>query len=142
MVVAINAFPTDDPEEWEVMRREALSAGAEDAVVSRHWEHGGEGAAALAAAVEKACEAPSRFHPLYELNIPVKEKIDILAREVYGAGKVEYSAAAEQKIAGYTEMDTVTFPSVWLRPSTPCPIIPPGRIHLPRVISSRYRTSG
>ena len=104
VVVAINAFPTDDPEEWEIIRGEALAVGAEDAVLSQHWEKGGEGAAELAKAVVKACEAPARFHPLYELKTPVKEKISILAHEVYHAAKVEYSADAERKIAQYTEM--------------------------------------
>jgi formyltetrahydrofolate synthetase len=53
-VVAINAFPTDTPAEWGVIREAAVKAGAADAVVTRHWEKGGEGAAGLAAAVEKA----------------------------------------------------------------------------------------
>ncbi|MDC7233148.1 MAG: formate--tetrahydrofolate ligase [Spirochaetales bacterium] len=104
VVVAINAFPTDDPEEWELIRREALGVGADDAVVSRHWEMGGEGAADLAKAVVKACDAPARFHPLYELKTPVKEKIGILAKEVYHAARVEYSQEADRKIQAYTDM--------------------------------------
>ncbi len=104
VVVAINAFPTDDAEEWKIVREEALAAGAEDAVVSRHWELGGEGAADLAKAVAAACEMPSDFKPLYDAKQSVKEKIETLAREVYRAGKVEYSAEAERKIATYEEM--------------------------------------
>ena len=104
VVVAINAFPTDDAEEWAVIRNEALAAGAEDAVVSRHWELGGEGAADLAKAVAAACDKPSVFKPLYDVNQSVKEKIEVLAKEVYRAGKVEYSAEADRKIREYTEM--------------------------------------
>ncbi len=104
VVVAINVFPTDDPQEWELIRQEALKAGALDAVVSRHWEKGGEGSSDLARVVEKAAEEGSRFNYLYDLEIPVKEKIDILAREVYGAGKVEYSREARKKIDSYEGM--------------------------------------
>ena len=104
VVVAINVFPTDDPEEWKIIKEEALTAGAVDAVVSRHWERGGEGAADLAAAVVKAADTPSEFRYLYELKTSVKEKIEILATEVYRASKVEYSAAAEKKIKTYSEL--------------------------------------
>jgi len=103
-VVAINAFPTDDPEEWKIIKDAALSAGAADAVVSHHWEKGGEGAAELAAAVCRAADSPSNFRYLYDLELPVKEKIEILAREVYRAGKVEYSPEAEKKIKAYSDM--------------------------------------
>jgi methylenetetrahydrofolate dehydrogenase (NADP+)/methenyltetrahydrofolate cyclohydrolase/formyltetrahydrofolate synthetase len=104
VVVAINVFPTDDPEEWQIIREEALAAGAADAVISRHWELGGEGAADLAAAVIKASNTPSEFRYLYDLKTSVKEKIEILATEVYGAAKVEYSSVAEKKIKTYSDM--------------------------------------
>ena len=104
VVVAINVFPTDDPGEWEVIRSAALKAGAVDAVVSHHWEKGGEGASELAAVVEKAADEGSAFHYLYELDSPIQEKIDILAREVYGAGEVEYSREAQKKIEDFTAM--------------------------------------
>jgi len=103
-VVAVNAFPTDDPEEWTIIKDAALEAGAVDAIVSHHWEKGGEGASELAAAVVKAAESPSQFHYLYDLESPVKDKIEILAREVYRAGKVEYSSEAESKIKAYSDM--------------------------------------
>jgi formyltetrahydrofolate synthetase len=103
-VIAINAFPTDDPEEWKIIKEAAMSAGAEDAVVAHHWEKGGEGASDLAKAVVKASSSPSKVKYLYDLDTPVKDKIEILAREVYRASKVEYTADAEKKIKAYSEM--------------------------------------
>ncbi len=104
VVVAINAFPTDTEKEWKIIRDEALNAGAMDAVLTKHWALGGEGAKDLAAAVVKACDAPSNFRFLYDLKLPVKEKIEILARKIYRAGNVEFSKTAEDKIAAYTDM--------------------------------------
>jgi len=104
VVVAINAFPTDTPAEWQVIREAALSAGAFDAVVARHWADGGEGAAELAEAVVRATEEPSDFHFLYDVQQPIKEKIEILATQVYGAAAVDYSPEAEAKIKLYTSL--------------------------------------
>ncbi|MFP3913963.1 MAG: formate--tetrahydrofolate ligase [Actinomycetota bacterium] len=101
VVVAINAFPTDSWAEIELVRQSALEAGAVDAVLAEHWAKGGEGAAALAEAVVKACEEPSEFAYLYPLNMTIKEKIEIIAREMYGAGDVEYSPTAERQIADF-----------------------------------------
>ncbi len=96
-VVAINAFPTDTPAEWDLVRETALAAGAADAVVARNWADGGEGAADLARAVEAACGLPSNFSFLYPLGLPLRAKIEKLAVEVYGADGVDYApeAAAE-----------------------------------------------
>ncbi len=104
VVVAINTFPTDTEAEWALIREAALRAGAFDAVVSRHWAEGGEGAAALAEAVVKATEEPADFHFLYDVDQPIKEKIETLAREVYGASGVDYSPEAEEKIQLYTNL--------------------------------------
>ncbi len=104
VVVAINAFPTDTPAEWEVVREAALRAGAFDAVVAHHWSDGGEGAMALAEAVVKATAEPADFHFLYDVDQPLKEKIEILAREVYGADGVDYSPEAEAKVKLYTSL--------------------------------------
>ena len=82
VVVAVNSFATDTAAEVELVRRAALEAGAMDAVVSRHWMEGGKGAVALAEAVVKACEKRSNFNFLYPLDIPVKEKIETIAREM------------------------------------------------------------
>ncbi|HAL60908.1 MAG TPA: formate--tetrahydrofolate ligase [Chloroflexi bacterium] len=104
VVVAINKFTTDTEAEIEMVREAAVAAGAEDAVVSEVWAKGGEGGAALAEAVVKACEKPSDFKFLYPLDIPIKEKIETIATKVYGADGVDYSAAAEAKINLYTKL--------------------------------------
>ncbi|MGC9523335.1 MAG: formate--tetrahydrofolate ligase [Anaerolineae bacterium] len=104
VVVAINAFPTDTEAEWAVMHDAAMEAGAYDAVVAKHWAEGGEGATELAEAVVRATEEPSDFHFLYEAEQPIKEKIEILAREVYGASDVDYSSEAEAKVKLYTDL--------------------------------------
>ncbi len=104
VVVAINAFSTDTPAEHELIRQAALEAGAFDAVVTRHWELGGEGAVDLAKAVMKATEQPSQFRFLYDLDLPIKEKIEIIAREVYGADGVDFEPLAEERIAEYTRL--------------------------------------
>ena len=104
VVVAINAFQTDTQAEWDVVHEAALRAGAFDAVVTQHWARGGEGAAKLAEAVVKATEEPSDFKFLYDAEQPIKEKIETLAREVYGADGVDYSPEAEAKIKLYTDL--------------------------------------
>ena len=101
VVVAINRFETDSASEINRIRSAALAAGAADAVASSHWSEGGEGARELAAAVAKAADEPSNFSYLYPLNTPIKEKIEVIAREMYGAGAVEYSPKAERQIAEF-----------------------------------------
>jgi len=103
VVVAVNRFTSDTDAEIEMVRQAALDFGAEDAVVSEVWAKGGEGGAKLAEAAVAACEKPSRFKFLYPLDIPIKEKIETIATKVYGADGVDYSAAAEAKIALYTK---------------------------------------
>jgi methylenetetrahydrofolate dehydrogenase (NADP+)/methenyltetrahydrofolate cyclohydrolase/formyltetrahydrofolate synthetase len=102
VVVAVNRFTADTDAELEVIREAALAAGAEDAVLSDVWARGGEGGAALAEAVVKACEKPSDFRFLYPLEMSIKDKIETIAREIYRAGSVEYSDEAESKIELYT----------------------------------------
>jgi formyltetrahydrofolate synthetase len=104
VVVAVNAFATDTDREIELVRKIAVDAGAEDAVPAENWAKGGAGAVALAEAVLKACEKPSNFKFLYDVNLPIKEKIEILAREVYGADGVAYDPPAEAKIKLYTAL--------------------------------------
>jgi formyltetrahydrofolate synthetase len=104
VVVAVNAFSTDTDREIELVRKIARDAGAEDAVLAEHWAKGGAGAVALAEAVLAACDKPSNFKFLYDVNWPIKEKIETLAREVYGADGVDYDPAAEAKIKLYTEL--------------------------------------
>jgi methylenetetrahydrofolate dehydrogenase (NADP+)/methenyltetrahydrofolate cyclohydrolase/formyltetrahydrofolate synthetase/formate--tetrahydrofolate ligase len=104
VVVAINAFPGDTDAEHQIIHEAAMAAGAFDAVVARHWAQGGEGAAELAEAVVKATEEPADFDFLYDADQPIKEKIEILATEVYGAESVDYSPEAESKIELYTDL--------------------------------------
>ena len=104
VVVAVNRFHTDTDNEVEVVRKAALAAGAEDAVMSNHWAEGGLGSKVLGEAVIKACEKPNNFKFLYSLELSIKEKIETIAKEMYSAGAVEYSEVAEKQIADYTRL--------------------------------------
>ena len=103
-VVAINAFPTDTPAEWDLIRQAALDAGASDAVTAFHWSEGGEGAVPLAEAVEKAASKPSDVKPLYSLDLSLKDKIEKIATEVYGAGHVVFQTEAEKALENFTKL--------------------------------------
>ena len=104
VVVAINKFTADTDKEIALVRERAIAAGAEDAVLSDVWAKGGNGGKALAKAVVAATEKPSNFKFLYPLNISIKEKIERIAMEIYGASAIEYSPEAERKIKLFTEM--------------------------------------
>ncbi len=95
-VVCVNVFPTDTPEEIAMVRRYVEQAGARCAV-SDHWGQGGEGALELADAVIEACEEPSEFDYLYYLDLPIRQRVERIASEVYGADGVVWSAEAEAK---------------------------------------------
>ncbi len=97
-VVCINPFPADSADETRIVMETAAQAGAL-AVVSRHWEYGGAGAADFAEAVAAAAAQPSAFHFLYRPEQPLAEKIDAIAREIYGADGVDYAPAAGAKLA-------------------------------------------
>jgi len=102
VVVAVNRFPTDTDAEVELVRRMAQEAGALDAVTSDHWARGGAGAADLGRAGIAAFEQPSDFRYLYPLELTIKEKIETIAKRMYGAAAVEYSSEAEEQIDRYT----------------------------------------
>jgi len=105
VVVAVNRFHTDTDAELELVREVAVEeGGAADAVISNHWEKGGEGAKALARAVVEASELPAEFDFLYPLDWPIKKKIETIAKEIYGADGVEYSQQAEERIAEYNRL--------------------------------------
>jgi methylenetetrahydrofolate dehydrogenase (NADP+)/methenyltetrahydrofolate cyclohydrolase/formyltetrahydrofolate synthetase len=110
VVVAVNRFFTDSPTELDLVRKAAIEGGAEDAVVCNHWEEGGLGAKALGEAVIKASQKPSTFRFLYPLDRSIKEKIETIAREVYGADGVDYSPEAEVRIAEYTRLGFDSLP--------------------------------
>ena len=101
VVVAINFFPTDTNAEINLIKEAALAAGASDAVLAKHWGEGGAGAADLAEAVVKACEEPKEFSYLYPLNMSIKQKIEIICKDIYNAGDVEYSPTAERQIDAF-----------------------------------------
>lgn len=105
VVVAINRFVTDTAAEVALIHKAAVEeGGAEDAVVSEHWEKGGEGAVDLARAVVKAAEKPSKFEFLYPLEWSIKKKIETIACEIYGAVGVDYLPEAEKRIEEYTRL--------------------------------------
>jgi formyltetrahydrofolate synthetase len=104
VVVAVNSFATDTPAEVDLVRQAAIEAGAEDSIVCTHWMEGGKGALALAEAVVKAAEKPTNFKFLYPLNLSIKEKIEIICTQIYGADGVEYLPEAEKKIELYTKL--------------------------------------
>lgn len=100
-VVAINRFSDDSDNEVAAIREIALASGALGAAVADHWAKGGPGAAELAEMVVDAAEEPSEFQFLYDVNLPIKDKIETIAREIYRADGVEYSSDAERQIAQF-----------------------------------------
>jgi len=105
VVVAVNSFASDTQAEVELVRQAAVEAGAEDAVIARHWMEGGAGAKALAEKVVEACEKPSNFKFLYDLETTtIKDKIEIICKEIYGADGVDYMPEAEKKVEVYTRL--------------------------------------
>jgi formate--tetrahydrofolate ligase len=92
-VVAVNAFVDDHPSELEAVLEIAAGAGARAAVCT-HFANGGQGAVELAEAVVEAAEEPSEFRMLYELDTPLKKKIETIAHDVYGAAGVDYAPRA------------------------------------------------
>ena len=95
-VVCINGFYTDTDNEVALIRKVAESNGALCAL-SQHWEKGGDGAVELAEAVVTACDEEHDFRLLYELETPLRQRIELIAKEVYGADGVTYSDVALEK---------------------------------------------
>jgi formate--tetrahydrofolate ligase len=104
VVVAINRFPDDTLSEFELIRRAALDAGAVGVAVSDVFAEGGEGGEELARAVIAATNERSSFKFLYDLEAPIKSKIETIAREMYGAATVSYSRGADRSIRRFTEL--------------------------------------
>lgn len=102
-VVAINAFESDHADEIEAVKRIAIESGALGAAVSTHWADGGKGAVELAEMVIAAAEQPSEFKFLYDLDQPIKSKIETIAQKIYGAEDVWYEPFADQQIKAYEE---------------------------------------
>ncbi len=95
-VVCINRFHTDTDEEVKLTKKMCEAAGARVAV-SQHWQYGGEGALELADAVVDACNDKVNFKFLYDLDTPIRERVELIAKEVYGADGVSYSPEATAK---------------------------------------------
>ena len=104
VIVAINRFPTDTPQEIELIREKCRSWGVESAVADV-FARGGEGGLELA---RKLCDLIDReesdFKPVYDVNLPVKDKIERICTEIYGAGGVAYSSRALKDIKTIEEM--------------------------------------
>ncbi|KAK2710584.1 hypothetical protein QYM36_011938 [Artemia franciscana] len=101
VIVAINVFPSDSEEELELVQNLSKEAGAFDAVICRHWALGGKGATSLAEAVIKAVEKSSEFKFLYDLEETIEKKIEIIAKEIYGADGIRISDKAQASIDRY-----------------------------------------
>lgn len=103
VVVTINLFTTDTDREIQAIEKIALDSGAYACAVSEVWAKGSKGGKELAEAVVRACEEPKNFRFLYPLDIPIKEKIEIIATKIYGASGVVYEEGVEEKIKRFTE---------------------------------------
>jgi methylenetetrahydrofolate dehydrogenase (NADP+)/methenyltetrahydrofolate cyclohydrolase/formyltetrahydrofolate synthetase/formate--tetrahydrofolate ligase len=101
VVVAINRHPEDSEAELRLVRQAAETAGAHAARVADHWAEGGAGAVELAEAVADACNSPSDFRYLYRLEMPLRDKIQTIARKVYLARGVIYEKQADSQIDFY-----------------------------------------
>lgn len=99
-VVCINGFHTDTKAEVDFIRKIAEQNGAL-AAFSEHWLKGGEGARELAEAVIAACNEESHFKFLYELSMPLRQKIELIARQVYGADGVSFTDTATAKAKAF-----------------------------------------
>ena len=103
VIVAINQFGTDTKQELSFVEEYCRQNGA-DFALSNVFGKGGDGGVELAKKVVEACEKDSDFSPLYDINIPIKEKIDVIAKNIYGASKVNYTTAAEKALAEITAL--------------------------------------
>ncbi len=102
-VVAVNKFITDTDEEIQLLEKLCRDNGS-TAVLSEGWGKGGEGAAELAKVVaEIADSGKANYHPLYELDLPLADKIRTIAKEIYRAADVEFDSAALKKLKTFEE---------------------------------------
>ena len=100
IVVAINRFITDSADEIKAVEELCHQNGVEAIMVSS-WEHGGDGAKDLAQKVVEITNTPNNYAPIYDLNKTLKQKIETVAKEIYRAGKIEYSETATKKLAEF-----------------------------------------
>ncbi|KAH3914982.1 hypothetical protein HBI56_017090 [Parastagonospora nodorum] len=111
VVVAINRFATDTQAEIDVIREEAIAAGAEDAIPANHFAEGGKGAIDLANGIISASAKPKDFKLLYDVNSgTVQERMETIAKKMYGADKVEFSELAQKKVDTYVKQGLGNLP--------------------------------
>ena len=103
VVVAINKFATDKTSDLQTIKELSESLGAQ-AIECDGWGSGGDGCKDLAAAVDILCDGVNNFAPLYPLEMPIVQKIEVLTKEIYHAASVEIDSRALKKIAEYEEM--------------------------------------
>ena len=109
-MVTLNRFVTDSEAELQFIENFCKERGCEFAL-SDVWEKGGEGGVALAQAVLQTIETkPSHYAPLYDDSLSIEEKIETIAKEIYGARSVSYSKAAKKSLAKIAEMGMESFP--------------------------------
>ncbi len=102
-VVSINRFPTDTAAEIELLQSRSHALGVE-IVLADVFAQGGKGGVDLAEAVVRAAQRPGDYHPLYERSLPLREKIEKVAQEIYGADGVDFSPAALKSLDTFKEM--------------------------------------
>ncbi len=103
VVIAVNRFTADTDKEIELVKNKALEFGADGCEISDVWLKGSKGGLDLGKAVMRAANLPKNFKFLYPLDIPIKEKIKIIATRIYGAKDIEYQELAQDKIKLFTE---------------------------------------
>ncbi len=102
VVLAVNKFVSDTDSEISLLKELALNAGSE-AILCEGWAKGGNGTVDLAKKIVELCEKESDFKAIYDLELPLKQKIEILAKEIYRASEVEFESKALKKLKTYTE---------------------------------------
>ncbi|KAM9703548.1 monofunctional C1-tetrahydrofolate synthase, mitochondrial isoform 1-T2 [Menidia menidia] len=110
VVVALNAFKTDTKAETDLVCQIAKECGASDAVLCQHWSQGGRGCLELAQAVNEAAQKPTNFQFLYNLEMPIEDKIRTIAQKVYGADEIELSPEAKTKTDYYNQQGYGSLP--------------------------------
>lgn len=110
VVVAVNAFKDDPPEELRWVCERTKSAGAEAAAISTHWANGGRGSEELARAVVEVARQGSKFAPLYDVAWPIKKKIETIVTRMYGASGVSFLPQAERDIELATRLGFAQLP--------------------------------
>ncbi|XP_025835730.1 C-1-tetrahydrofolate synthase, cytoplasmic isoform X2 [Agrilus planipennis] len=104
VVVAINKIVTDTDAELDLIRKVAMENGAFDAIICTHWADGGKGAENLADAVIRASNQPNKFKLLYELDLSILDKMNLIARKMYGATGVECTEEVLKLIEKFTKL--------------------------------------